>query len=83
MSPTMIVFDRLMDAMITPDMAQQLVRLQADDAIQARVEELGSKCNEGLLTPDEREEYEAYVTANEYIAIVQAKSRALLSHQRA
>jgi hypothetical protein len=83
MSRAMMVFDRLSDAMITPDIAQQLVRLQADEAIQARVDELADKCNEGLLTSDEREEYDAYVTAFEYIALLQAKSRSLISHQQA
>ncbi len=83
MSRRMMVFDRLVDSILTADMAQQLVRLQADQSIQSRVDELADKCNEGLLTADEREEYEAFVTAFEYISLLQAKSRALLSHQRA
>ena len=38
-------------------------------------EELAAKCNEGSLTPAERDEYEAYVQAGEMIAILQAKAR--------
>ena len=78
----MMVFDRLMDSMITPDMAQQLVRMQADETIQSRVDELGEKCNEGLLTPDEREEYDAYIETNDVIALLQAKARKVLSRNR-
>ena len=83
MSRRVMVFDRLVDSILTAALAQQLVRLQADASIQARVDELADKCNEGLLTADEREEYDAFVTAFEYISLLQAKSRALLSHQRA
>jgi hypothetical protein len=83
MSRRLMVFDRLVDSVLTAGLAQQLVRMQADPSIQARVDELADKCNEGVLTPDEREEYEAFVTAFEYISLLQAKSRALLSHQQA
>lgn len=83
MSRRLMVFDRLVDSLLTEDLAELLIRLRADPSIQARVDELGDKCNEGLLTPEEREEYEAFVAAFEYISLLQAKSRALLSHQRA
>ena len=53
--------------------------LKADVKTQARVDELARKCNEGELTPAERSEYERYVTVGNLIAILQAKSRLLLS----
>jgi hypothetical protein len=59
--------------------ARKLVRLKADAKTQARVDELARKCNEGELTPQERAEYERYVTAGNLIAILQAKARLLLA----
>ncbi|HYV34940.1 MAG TPA: hypothetical protein VE988_04495, partial [Gemmataceae bacterium] len=59
--------------------AKQLVRLKADPKVQTRVRELAEKCNEGELTPDEHQEYETYVMVGEFIAVLQAKARALLA----
>jgi uncharacterized protein YnzC (UPF0291/DUF896 family) len=44
-----------------------------------RIDTLADKCTEGQLTPEEREEYETYVQASRFIAILQAKARNLLS----
>ena len=63
----------------TPEVAQQVAELQADDQLQARVDILAEKCNEGQLTPEEREEYELYVRAGNFLALLQAKARALSS----
>lgn len=46
--------------------------LRADERTQARVDELAEKCNEGHLTPEERNEYEVYVQASTLIGILQA-----------
>jgi hypothetical protein len=61
---------------LTPDVAQELVNLRADPVVQKRIEELADKNTEGELSPEERDEYETYVRANEIIAILQAKARA-------
>jgi hypothetical protein len=45
---------------------------------QRRIDELGEKCNEGQLTDTEREEYDSYVRAIDFISILQAKARAVL-----
>ena len=83
MNIKLTAIERVMDSLLTVDLAERIVDLRANRELQSRLDELGDKCNEGLLTPDEREEYEAYITANEYIAILQAKARSLLKHQRA
>lgn len=75
------VLDRLFDIlgrMLTPEVAQRLVRLRFDKKAQARIDKLARKCNEGKLTVAERSEYETYVYAMDFIAILQAKARALL-----
>jgi hypothetical protein len=78
---TATVLDRIFEPLgdvLTPESAQRLVAWRADEATQRRIDEFGDKCNEGQLTEGEREEYEAYVRAIDFIAIFQAKARAVL-----
>ena len=63
---------------LTPKVAKDLIKLRADPELQARMDELAEKCNEGRLTADEREEYETSIRFGNFIAIIQAKARALL-----
>lgn len=75
------VLDRLLDPLgriLTPEVALKLVRLRFDQKAQARINRLAKKCNEGKLSAAERSEYESYVYAIDFIAILQAKARALL-----
>jgi hypothetical protein len=75
------VLDRLLDPIgriLTPDVARKLVELRFDSTAQARIDKLACKCNEGELSDSERNEYETYVYAIDFIAILQAKARALL-----
>ena len=75
------VLNRLLDPigrMLTPEVAQKLVQLRVDATAQAHIDKLARKCNEGKLTDSERREYETYVYAMDFIAILQAKARALL-----
>jgi hypothetical protein len=83
MTTQLAVYERLMDSLLTVDLAERIVDLRADDQIQSRVDQLADKCNEGLLTPEERTEYEAYIGALEIISILQAKARSMLNHLRA
>ena len=53
----------------------ELLNLRADEALQARIDALADRCDEGLLTPEERSEYETYVRFGNFIAILQAKAR--------
>jgi hypothetical protein len=45
----------------TPEVAKRVAELRADPAVQARIEELAEKCNEGTITPEEITEYDAYI----------------------
>jgi hypothetical protein len=40
---------------------------------------LAERANEGLLTPDERAEYEAYINTADIIAILKLKARRYLA----
>jgi len=61
--------------------AERILNWRADDATQARLEELADKSTEGTLTGTEREEYEAYVRAIDFIGILQAKARSSLKRE--
>ena len=76
--------DRLLDPVarcLTPDVARQLVELQPDPGTQARINELASKANEGILNSAERTEYEGYVEAIDVVSILQSKARKMLAMQ--
>ena len=66
---------------LNDEAARKLIGLRADRKAQARVAELAEKCNEGELSPRERREYEMYVMAGHFVAILQAESRILLSRR--
>ena len=70
-------------SILTPEVAERLVQLRADDEMQARLDELAEKCNEGQLTDKERREYDAYISAIDFVSLLQAKARSLLDHKAA
>ena len=75
------VLQRLFDPLgriLTPEVARKLVDYRFDAKAQARIDKLARKCNEGHLSDNERREYETYVQTIDFIAILQAKARALL-----
>ncbi len=79
-----LAFDRGIDPVLTMilsvDKARSLVAYRGDAALQGRIEELAAKCNHGDLTDAERSEYEGYVRANNFVAILQAKARKVLAN---
>lgn len=81
-NPHTVALTRLLDPLgrcLTPDVAKELVNLRADPRVQARLEELADKNTEGVLTPEERDEYETSVHVIEFIAVLQAKARTILA----
>jgi hypothetical protein len=82
-SRTFSVLDQLLAPVITPDVARKIIALKLDEETLRLLEELGDKANEGTLTADERETYEAYIEANDLIAIFQAKARRVLAERAA
>jgi hypothetical protein len=75
-------FDRLIEPVarcFSPEVAQRLLSLPADPAIQSRVAELAAKANEGQLTEAERADYEEYVDAVDMIGVLQARARSALN----
>ncbi len=62
---------------LPPEVARQIAELRAVPELQARIDELASRCNSGQLTEDERAEYAGYVEAIDLVAILQAEARAV------
>ena len=78
---TATILDRIFDPfsdVLTPEAARRIADWRADEEVQRRLDELGSKCNEGTLSPAEREDYETFVRAIDFIGLLQAKARAVL-----
>jgi hypothetical protein len=76
--------DRLLDPLtdvFTPEMAAAFLKLRADPELEAHVDALRQKANDGTLTPAEDAEYKDFVEALDLISIVQAKARRFLAKQ--
>jgi len=74
--------DRILDPLsrcLTPEVARHIVKLRADPVLQAQIDLLAEKSTAGTLTPAEREEYETYVAAIDFVAVLQSKARRLLA----
>jgi hypothetical protein len=75
------VLDRMLDPLsrcLDAESARRVVEFRIDPTVQARVDVLAERANEGLLTPEERAEYEAYINADDFIAILKLKARRYL-----
>ena len=76
-------FNRGVDPILqffTVDQARGIVQYRGDSQLQERIEELAGLANEGELSTDDQAEYEGYVQANKFVAILQAKARKLLAN---
>jgi len=75
-------FDRVVDPIfrgLSAEHLRHLTEVGADPQLEARVEELAGKCNEGELTDEERAEYEAYVQASRFISLMRAQAMKILA----
>ena len=61
--------------MVFPEKAQAVLGFRPAPELQQRIEELAEKSTEGRLTEGEQAEYEGYVRANKFIAILQRLAR--------
>ena len=63
---------------LTPEVAREIADLRADPELQARLDELAAKANEGALTEQERADYRAYIDAIDLISVLQSKARSVV-----
>jgi hypothetical protein len=66
---------------VLPEKAEQIIGFRGDAELQARIEELAEKSTEGQLSETEKSEYDGYVRANKFIAILQKQARSLIAGQ--
>ena len=71
-------FSRCLDA----ESAQRVTEFRVDPAVQTRIDLLAERANEGALSEEERTEYEAFVNAADFIAILKLKARRNLTSDR-
>jgi hypothetical protein len=71
-----------LDSLIDPltecldtESARRLLEFRISPRVQERMEELGNRANEGVLTDDERSEYEALINATDFISLLKLKAR--------
>jgi hypothetical protein len=76
--PNINAIDRLLEPLskcIRGDAENELLSLRADSELQARIDALAERSDQGSLTAEERDEYETYVRFGNFIGILQAKAR--------
>ena len=61
----------------TAEVADRLVALKFDDALQAQLDELAEKANEGQLSEEEKAHYLSYIEIMDFVALLQLKARKL------
>ena len=68
---------------LNAELAALLLRIQADDEVQARYEDLAERNTEGQLSPAEQNELASIVRANSLLTVLKAEARAFLQHPNA
>ena len=77
-TPEAIAFERGLRPVLQillPDKLEAILRFQPPEELTKRIDILASKSTEGQLTDPEKEEYEGYVRANKFVAILQRQAR--------
>jgi hypothetical protein len=76
--PENAAFDRALRPalkIIFPEKAEALLKFRPTARLRTRIEQLAEKSTEGELTEEERAEYEGYVRANKFLAILRRQAR--------
>ncbi len=65
---------------ISGEDARKLLEYRVAESLRKRIDELADKCQADTLSDSERLEYEGYVRANKFVAVLQVQvSKALLT----
>jgi len=79
------VLDGLLDPLsrcLDAESARRVAELRVAPPVQEKINALAERANEGLLTEDERAEYEALINAADFIAILRRKAQHLHSNSK-
>jgi hypothetical protein len=77
--------DGLLDPLsrcLDAESAQRVAEFRVDAAVQARIDTLAQRANDGVLSEEERAEYEAFINAADFISILKLKTRRQLNSNR-
>jgi hypothetical protein len=72
------VLDGLLDPLsrcLDAESARRVVEFRVAPQVQERIDLLAERANEGLLSEDERAEYEALINAADFISILKLKAQ--------
>ena len=74
--------DTALDGLLEPltrcldaESARRVAELRIDPAVQSRVDVLAERANNGVLSEEERAEYEAFINAADLVSILKLKAR--------
>jgi hypothetical protein len=76
--PETLAIDGILDALsrcLDAESAGRVVDFEIDPETQARVGVLAKRANEGLLSAEERAEYEAFISFDDFLSILRLKAR--------
>lgn len=76
------LLDQLLDPFtqcLDAESAQRVIEFGISQAVQERVSALAERANDGVLTEDERTDYEALINAADFIAILKLKAHRRLT----
>ncbi|MFN7926308.1 MAG: hypothetical protein U0Q16_39785 [Bryobacteraceae bacterium] len=76
------VLDRVLDPLalsLDPSALRRIAEFRISPDVQARVDYLAERANNGEITPDEDAEYEALIDASDLIAILKLKAKRRLA----
>ena len=65
---------------LTREQAEKILAIKPAAKVIGRVQELADKANAGILTEQERAEYEYYIDVDDVIGVLKARARHLLQH---
>ena len=74
--------DGLLDPLsrcLDAESAQRVVEFSFDPAVQARIDTLAERANDGVLSEEEGAEYDAFINAADFISILKLKVRRQLN----
>jgi hypothetical protein len=77
--------DGLLDPLsrcLDTESARRVADFRIDPSVQARIDVLAERANNGVLSGEERPEYEAFINAADFISILKLKARRQLESNR-
>jgi len=64
---------------LLPGRESEVLSVKPSPALRARIEELAGKSTEGELTAEEHDEYEGYVRANKFAAVLRRQAMLMIT----